>query len=175
MAVSPVFVASTAVLKSKLRLSGVAATSDADDIIDDVILTVRTRLYKELGASRINSLKAITYVENPETANQLLRAEANIVETKACKAELMRALPMMFMDGNASQGQIYHDEAAFREASQMQLNEERTRLLTDVELGLESLRGSSDPGSDQKHLIVATISPDCRPQPGDTIRRWRTC
>lgn len=173
MASTPLFVTDVATLKSKLRLSGVPAASDADDIIDEAVLTVRAGFYRELGKTTVDQVLALPFVANPTTDNEVKRATANLIEVKWVRAELMRALPLMFMDGNADQTQIYHDEAAFREASQRQLDDERGRLMNDVENGLELLRGSSDPGHTQKNLFVTDISPDTTPQrPGDTIRPY---
>jgi hypothetical protein len=175
MATAPLFVADVATLKSKLRLSGVPSASDADDIINEAILIARTGFYRELGSATVGQIVATAFVEDPESEAEIRRATANLLEVKWVRMELMRLLPMLFVDGSANQQQVYHDEAAFREATQMQLDDERRRLANDIELGLELLRGSSDPGSDQKQLLVDSVTPTKAPQrPGDSILPyWR--
>lgn len=170
MATSPVFVESAAVLKSKIRLSGIPANGDAEAIFDEALLLVRTGLYHELGSAVVASVLATAFTANPVSDAQVRRATANSIEVKWVRAELMRLLPMMFIDGNANQKQVYHDEAAFRDASQRQIDEERRRLMNDVETGLAVLRGSSSNPGDQKQILVDTLAPETRPNPGDTIQ-----
>lgn len=172
MATSPVFVTSIDELKSKMRLSGLPSSGDGDAQFDEAVLLVRTGLYRELGATVIDSVLAIPFTENPVDDQGVRRATASSIEVKWVRAELMRLLPMMFIDGNANQRQVYHDEAAFREASQRQLDDERRRLMNDVEIGLELLRQSSDPGSDQQQIIADSVEPDSAPRPGDTVVPW---
>jgi hypothetical protein len=177
VATAPLFVADLATLKPKLRLSGVPTTSDADDIINEAILTVRQKFYRELGTSRITVLKAIAFVENPTTDNQILRAVANNTEVLWVRCELMCKLPMMFMDGNAEQNQIFQDEALFRETTANELEQARIRCELEIQQNLDLLRGDEEiasettirvdtPGTSQPVVDTTTAA---RPYPGDSI------
>lgn len=169
MATTPLFAADVATLKSKLRLSGVPSVSDADDIINEAVLTVRAGFYRELGKTTVDAIVALPFVEDPTTDDEIKRAVANTTEVKWVRAELIRSLPMMFIDGSADQTQVYHDEALFRDASTAQLNEERVRLETDIEVNLALLRGEQSIGTEGAGLRAETVSPECeRPHPGDT-------
>ncbi len=169
MATSPLFIVDVATLKAKLRLSGVPSASDADDIINEAILTVRAGFYRELGSPRVASIQALPFTEDPVTNDQVLRAVANTTEVKWVRAELFRTLPLSFMDGNADQNQVFQDEALFREASQHQLDLERVRLETEIQQNLDLLRGAEDIASEAT-MRVATICPAVTPPlPGDTV------
>lgn len=171
MATSPLFVANVATLKAKLRLSGVPTDGSADVLIDEALLVVRAGFYRDLGRSRVQSIQALSFTENPETDNEVLRAAANSAEIKWVRAELMRTMPMQFVDGNADAQQLYHDFGAFREATQRQLDEERVRLMDDVREALSLLRGAETVGNETQGLRVYTSEPTCRrPQPGDSAR-----
>ncbi len=168
MATAPLFIADLATLKSKLRLSGVAATSDADDIVNEAILLVRSGFYRELGAPVVTTLLALSFSETPTTNDQIKRAVANSTEVKWVRAELIRMLPMSFMDGNADQAQVFQDEALFRDSSARQLDQERIRLETDIQQNLDLLRGAEDIATEST-IRIHTVAPDCpRPLPGDT-------
>ena len=52
---APLFVADEGSLKERLRLSAIPATAlDTEAIIDEAILRVRVRFYRELGTARTN-------------------------------------------------------------------------------------------------------------------------
>ncbi len=173
MATSPLFLTDLATLKAKLRLSGVAATSDADDIINEAILTVRSGFYRELGGPRVTSLLALPFTESPATNDEILRAVANTTELKWIRVELFRTMPLSFMDGNADQNQVFQDEALFRDTSQHQLDQERVRLESDIQQNLDLLRGIEDIASEAT-IRVATICPAVTPAlPGDTVKPRR--
>lgn len=177
MATAPLFIDNVANLKSKIRLSGVPTTSDADDIINEAILVARQKFYRELGVPRVAELKAIAFVENPATEDQILRAVANSTEILMVRCELMRALPMMFMDGNAQQDQIMQDEALFRDSTSAQLEQMRMQceleiqqnmdlLIGDEQLASETTLRVDSPGTSQP--VVDTTNA-ARPYPGDSI------
>jgi hypothetical protein len=176
LATAPLFVADLATLKSKIRLSGVAAANDAEDIINEAILTVRSGFYRELGAARTAVLVALPFNESPTTENEILRAVANITEVKWVRLELMRTLPTMFKDGTAEQNQIFQDEALFRDTTQQQLDADRLLCEQQIAENLDLLRGDESLGTEST-IRVATpkvssgmVDPESvRPRPGDSI------
>lgn len=169
MATAPLFVDTLANLKSKIRLSGVPATSDADDIINEVILTVRSGFYRELGAARVAALVALPFSETPTTDDQILRAVANVTEVKWVRCELIRLLPTMFKDGNADATQVFHDEALFRDTTANELDQERLLCMEEIRQNLDLLAGDEEIASEAS-LRISSVEPECpSPLPGDTI------
>lgn len=177
MATVPLFIADLATLKSKIRLSGVPTTSDAEDIINEAILIVRQKFYRDLGTDRVAVLKAIAFSETPTTNDQVLRAVANSTEVLWVRCELMSMLPSMFMDGNADQSQIFQDEALFREAAANELEQSRMRCEMEIQQNLDLLRGDEEIASESTIRIdspgvsrpVVDTRTASRPYPGDSI------
>ena len=177
MATAPLFVADLATLKSKVRLSGVPTTSDADDIINEAILVTRQKFYRELGGSRITVLKAMAFTEAPTTDNQILRAVANSTEVLMVRCELMKTLPSMFMDGNAQQNQIMQDEALFRDNTSNELDQMRMQCEIEIQQNFDLLAGDEEIASENALRIdspgvsqpVVDTRTAARPYPGDSI------
>lgn len=177
MATAPLFVADLATLKPKLRLSGVPTTSDADDIINESILIARQKFYRELGIARVAELVALPFNENPTTEDQILRAVANSTEVLMVRCELMRIMPMMFMDGNADQNQIMQDESLFRETTSAQLEQMRLQCDLEIQQNMDLLAGDEEISSEGTIRIdtpgvsqpVIDINTAARPYPGDSV------
>lgn len=169
MVTTPTFVVNTDTLRSQLRLSGQPTGGDGEAQFGAALLEVRSGFIRELGATRVIVLQALAFSENPITADQALRAVANLTEVKWMKAVLIRVLPMLFMDASADQTQIYHDEAAFREASALQLDAERIRLENEVAINLQLLAGTETIGSESSVRLDTPVSDDPIPLPGGTI------
>ena len=109
---APLFVASEAVLKERLRLSAVPASAlDTEAIIDEAILLARVRFYSDLGAARTNALVLIPFSETPTTESGLLRAIANTTEVKLVYCSLLRMLPNTFMDASGDVNSRWNEEA----------------------------------------------------------------
>jgi len=177
VATAPLFVADLATLKPKLRLSGVPSTSDADDLINEAILVTRQKFYRELGVARVAVLLALPFVETPSTNDQILRAVANSTEVLMVRCELMRMMPMMFMDGNADQNQIMQDEALFRDSTSSQLEQMRLQCELEIQQNMDLLAGDEEIASESTIRIdspgvsqpVIDTTRASRPYPGDSI------
>lgn len=103
MAIEPLFIADRATLLAKLRLTG-TVSEDANAVIDEVVQKVRLAFYDELGATQVAYLKSITYVENPTTEADVLRAVANSCEVQWCRCWLLTDMPLIFLGtGTAAQ------------------------------------------------------------------------
>jgi hypothetical protein len=158
-------------LKERLRLSRLPESSGAVGLLQEAVMTVRLGFFQELGGSRVSQLQAIPFTETPATANELLRAQAHAVEVKWVRYELSRTLPMLFADGNNDNGQIFHDEAAFRRAADSQLESMRAFLWEEIVVGLGHLSSSGTVNDQNRHRFGA-ITPNCSPPaPGDSWRR----
>lgn len=163
-------------LKERLRLSRIPDSSGAGDLLLEASLTVRLGFMEELGSARVAAIVALPFTETPTTTDEILAAVAHTTEVKWTRLELSRTLPMLFADGNQDNGQIFHDEAAFRQAKEDQLESLRGALWEEVVVGVSRMQGSTV-AEDRNEVRFAAITPDCPPPaPGDTGRpRYPLC
>lgn len=170
MAVAPLFVASTDLLKQKLRLSGVGLADSGEPIIEETIQQVRTDIGTRLGLTRIAQIEAIPFVEDPSTADQYTRALANSLEVKMVRLRLMRVLPTMFMDGSGEALEVWNAEAPFRETSQFDLRAEMNMLEEEINSDFGILSGADEDGSPNRSMLIGPA--EAPPLPFGTI--WPT-
>lgn len=169
MAASPLFVATMDLLRSKLRLSGVATTTDAFEQIEEATLEVRAGFIRRLGLTRVTTLVGYSSSETPSTENESLRLIAEITEVKWVRCTLLRTMTTMFLDGSGDALQNYHDEAAFRDSAPFEREREIKRLKDEIEENLQLLEGSDSIGSESTGH-ADTIGPDTAPpKPGETV------
>lgn len=161
--VQPLFVRTKDDLLKALRLSQVPDTNDAKFQIDEAIRNARVNFYTALGADLVAATKAKPFSTQPSTADEISRALASSVEVKMVRAELLRVMPVMFMDG-ANTVQAWNQEPAFREGSYLQTKSELTRLENEIREGLTMLL-SGEIGESQ----IATLYPDSFFNPGDSL------
>jgi hypothetical protein len=164
-AVQPLFVPSKAELRKALRLSQVADENDAVHQIDEAIRASRVKIFQALGQTRVDEILVTPYVQRPATQTDYMRMLASTVETKMVRAELIRVMPMMFMDG-ANTVQAWQQEAAFREGSFLQTRDELRRLEADIAEGLTMLLTGSVVSGDPQ---ISTLFPDTYRGPGDSL------
>lgn len=162
----PVFVPTTAQLRSALRLSAVPDTNDAVAIIENAMMETRVELYQTLGETAVDSLRSYASTRTPSTTAELLRKMAETTEVKMVRLRLMRILPMMFLDGS-SPVQTWQEEAAAREANDRLIREEIRRLENEVQSNLRRL--TSLDFTSPSTLPSSVIYPDDTIAPGDTI------
>lgn len=163
--ISPLFMPDGDSLRKALRLSQVPDQNDATAQIDSAVESMKVRFFQALGEPRILALQSIPYSTTPKGTSAYLRILAATTEVKGVRAQLMRTLPMLFMDGT-SRTQSWNDEAAFRETSYLQTRDELKRLDNDVQQALEVLR-TADFSAENSNFSV--VSPDSRIAPGDTV------
>lgn len=169
MAISPIFVADLPTLKSRLRLSGVGASADAEKMIEGAVLTVRSNLQRALGTARLGVLASYAHSDAPANDNEYLRLLAEETEVKWVRMELMRALPMLFMDGSGNSQQVWNDEAPFRQAGSFSIGKEIDRLQAEILQNLDALRGDMPPG-EEATIKTTDLIPDSEPPaPGDSV------
>lgn len=143
MAVAPLFIASTAELKSLLRLSG-AASSDVLKILDAAIKRARLQFYQRLTAPRITYILSFNTTDAPTTDGEYLREMANQQETLLVRYQLLITLPLRFLDGSGDSQQVWNDEAPFRDTSPDDREKELSRMDDEIEANFTFLEGSSD-------------------------------
>jgi hypothetical protein len=138
-------------------------------MIEGETLNARLRFIRRLGLTRVNTLVAYNYEEDPATEQDVLRALANSTEIKMVRLNLMRVLPTAFMDGSATLQQ-WNQEAPFRSASQSDLSVEMQRLDAEIEEALDLLAGDDEVGSEET-IQGTNIGPDCPKWVGGSV--WR--
>lgn len=171
MPTTPLFVADLDTLKGKLRLSGIEAGTDAENMLDEAVLTVRAGFFREIGQERVGIIQAITFVADPTTNEQALRATANVCEVKWVRAEVLRTMPTVFQDSSAEAANIFQTEALFRDTSDQQIETQRRHLMSEIEDHLDLLRGDELIGdSADSGLKYFSSESQTRRLPGGDIR-----
>ena len=157
-------------LKERLRLSRVPDASGATELLQEASLVVRLGFLENLGETRVTDILGTAFTETPLSSDEQARALAHSLEVKWTRYELTYTLPMLFADGNNDNGQIFHDEAAFRRMQQDQLEALRTSLWDEIQVGLSRLEASTEAEA-RNTVRFAAITPDIAPPiPGDTAR-----
>jgi hypothetical protein len=146
------------VLKAALRLSGTAST-DSLAILDRAVEKARVGFYDALGASRVSTIVAMTYSENPTTTNGITRAKANQTEVSWVRMLLLQELPSMFVDGGGQVGQTWNEEGLTRDASAFDTETQITRLKNEIDGALQELSTSQD----SPKMKIKTIGPSTSP------------
>lgn len=146
---APLFVASEAALKERLRLTAVPGTAgDTDAIIDEAVLQARVRFYTELGVARVNELVALSFTETPTSDDGILRATANTTEVKMVYCILLRSLPNTFMDASGDVGSRWNEESPTRERGGSELDDELKRCENEVVANLMLLAAPNNTNCD---------------------------
>lgn len=165
---SPLFVESVEALKGKLRLSGIPDGKDAEKLLDEAILTVRTGFLHQLGASIVGTLRAIAFVQDPLTAQEALRALANTTEVRWVYYDLACRMPMLLQEGVGTR-QVWNEEGAFRQANASEIEKMRAKLWNEIDDALTILRNLGV--TEDQGMNITDIGPDEEPQrPADSIR-----
>lgn len=155
MAISPLFVASTTILKQRLRLSGVKESGEY--LIEDALEWSRATFYRRLGVSRVATLVSYSYAENPTSENGILRTIANQVEIKIVRQQLLRTMTTLQRDGGAQAMELWNAEGIFRGKSPDEIQAEIKRLDTEIEDAFDLLTGEDETVGDETSIRVATI------------------
>lgn len=149
----PLFSPDRAYLIAGIRLRDVPTEANAQEVIDEAILSVKASFYRRLGQDRIDAIKSVSFTRNPNSEAEYLRLLAQTTETKAVRMELMRTMPMSFMDGNVTD-QIWQKEAAFRAATGAALASEQKQLRLEIDQALEVLAGKVELTEEQRAKVM---------------------
>jgi hypothetical protein len=169
VAVTPLFVASTASLKAKLRLTGSRAGGDTEAMIEEAVTIARQGFYRRLGATRITTILATALTDTPTSDAQVVRSTAATTEAMWVRAELMRLLPSLFQDASGDAQEVWNREAPFRGESRSNLTSLRKELMTEVEANLRYLE-TGDSEDESPKVQGGDIAPSTTPpEPFDTI------
>lgn len=166
--VEPLFCPSREYLVKGLRLRDLPTDVNAQDLINESILAVRASFYRRIGLEGITAVQAIAFTKHPATASDYRRLLAQTTETKWVRLELMRIMPMQFVDGSAAD-QSWQHEAAFRSATGAQVAAEIKQLRAEIDAALDIIAGNAE-ATESLDIKIQTYGPDGTPaQPGDTV------
>ena len=166
-AVEPMFVPTKLELRKALRMSKISDDSDALSMIDAAIQSASVLFYRTLGPARIASLQAIAYPKAPTSDTEFLRVLAAATEIKVVRAELLRTIPTMFMDGSIAE-KSWQEEAGFRYNSNLALRDELKRLEAEIQGALAQLVAMQLTAGGA--VSVTVVSPDTTSTPGESIQ-----
>ena len=155
MAVEPLYNSKASVIE-KLRMSD---TSDADTltVIDQVISTVRTDFFRRLTLERAIHIQGLPSVENPTTADGILRSVAETTEVYWIFHKLVCILPTMYIETQFAIKDNFDDTPITRDADS--IKDYLACLWASIEAGLGQLIDpvSTDSGNFQ---IFTTGAPE---------------
>lgn len=146
--VAPLFVADLATLKQRLRLTGMSAGSDGEQILDTALLDVRASFNARLGTARVAELKTFGPLSaDPTTSNEILFALAVSTEVRWVRLELSCTLPWLWQDSQGGAGKAWNEEAPFREKGEVDFEQLRTKAMAAIERSLDLLSGDVSLGA----------------------------
>lgn len=169
---NPLFLDDLDAMKQELRLSGVPDIGeDANAILENALLEVRTGFYRRLGGARVGQLVAITANDTaPTTDDEILRSLARTVEVKWTFCVLMDRLPMLWMDDSGGAWQQFNEQGTFRKTSLSDREAMRTRFKAEIEQAMQILAGEQDLGDETTVNVGTYGNEDCpKPRLGDTV------
>lgn len=170
MAVSTLFLTDMETLKGRLRLEGVEIGDAAQPIIEGSTRTIRARFYARLGVARVAAILAMTSAENPTTADEVVRALAEEIESRWVWCDLARRMPLKFFDNSGDDLEQFNTEAAFRSIDPDRLQAEIDRCEAEIEAWLPLLDGSVEVGAAQLAKVhTQGEMPGGRPFPLGTL------
>ena len=181
MPIEPLFVAddtntiSRDELVRRLRLTK-AFDDGAQAHIDQAIQETRIWFYDDvegIGAAQVTKILGIPYVENPTTADELLRVRASLMEVEKVRCILLCKLPVLFMDGSGVSLEAWNEEPLTRN-SFAEIQEMIRKCEEFIESTLPALK---EEPCEQGIVEVSVFGPPCprpvccpTPRPGGSLR-----
>lgn len=166
----PLFVADLATLKALLRMTEVPSDStDALAILNEGILKARLKFYRRLGTARVGQLLSISFVENPTTEDEVLRALANTVEVKLVLCHLLVRLPHVWMDASGAIDKQWNEEAPVREQAPVELADRLSACQNEIEEDMQVLAGEDQIGDEDLIQTFDGTPDDPTPRVGRTL------
>lgn len=148
MAVAPLFVADIATMKSELRLSGLKANSDGEQIFERGVQSARVALYMKLGPSTAASFVARAEVDNPTATLDIQRKACSLAEVELVRLEMLRTMPVRVADASGDEQELFNDEGVWRDISPRELRLHIEGISAYVEELVELITGADDLGDD---------------------------
>ena len=117
MAVEPLYNVKSLLLQ-KLRMGDTSDTQTLK-VIDQAIQDVRNEFYRRLTLARALEIAALASVENPTTADEVLRAVANVTEVYWVQYKLVCILPHMSIETQHAIQNSFDDTPLTRDAESL--------------------------------------------------------
>lgn len=134
----PLFVASLDVLKKEARLGEITDADAAGPIVNEACMWARVRMIEALGDAGVQTVLATAFTPTPLTSAEVLRVNANSLETLLFKRYLLSHLPWATMESSGSMPSWYNKEAPFRLSNSL----DRERMIREIENQCNQLLGS---------------------------------
>lgn len=165
MPLDPLYIPTRQAVLDSMRLTD-AVNTPAMTAVDNAIKSARVRFYKALGAARATAISGYAHADAPTSENDIVRANAEGLELKMIRMELLRTMPTAMLDSGAGRDRwntegILNDPGIANDA-------EINRLESEIATGLADLEGDDE--EDDSGLGVATIGPECPTFIYDSIR-----
>lgn len=159
---NPLFIADYTVLLTRLRMDGIADDDHVNSefaIVEDAVRRVRIGFFDRLGATRIAELQAIAFNPNPVSDDDLQRMRADQAELLWIKKELIKELPVYFLDGSGRYRENWNEEGLLRQKDQEQLDAMALQICEELERVLTTLTGAGDNPSAIKCSTIGADEP----------------
>lgn len=155
MAVEPLYNATLDALLKRARID----TADDEQtlaLVHQTVTEVRLGFYSSLTKDRAKEIATYSLVDNPDSDNEILKAQAAVTETLWLTLLLAQRLPVLFLDNKGSTGDAFNDEPLTRDATG--LEDFIDELKTQVEEGLADLM--VPPEENAGATKVSLLAPD---------------
>lgn len=150
----PIFQTKDAVLAA-LRLSGIVGKeSDAMAIFDQALMAAKLRMGFMLGPTKLQELVDIVPDHAGITQVALMRSLAALQETRLVRLELLKVLPVMFLDTSPAARSAWNQEAILENGD---IDQNIARLEAQIENAWSLLSGDIEFGQGPKATKSAVI------------------
>lgn len=146
MAAQPLYYSTLEALLKVVRISP-ADDDNTVAAVDQAVRDVRLGLFSRLGRGRAKEIALLPLVENPDTTDEILRAQAASAEALWLTLLLIQRLPTLFLDNSSSVNDAFNDEPITRDAMHLASSKKAIQgqlddLLNDMADDTSSLSGS---------------------------------
>ena len=157
MAVEPLFNQTKDALLTKVRIDP-ADKAGTLALVDQAIRDVRLGFFSRVGKTRSLAIAAMSYNDNPETDEEVLRAKGVSAENIWLYILLVERLPSLFMDNQGTRD-TFNDEPLTRDAGAVLKMIENLKEQLDALLGDMILEGD-DEASPNPSAKSEVVGPD---------------
>ena len=158
MAVAPIY---NATLESLLQRARIDTADDAQTIalVHQTVTEVRLGFFKVLTKDRAKAIATYPLVDNPDSDNEILRAQAAATESLWLTWLLAQRLPVLFVDNKGSTGDAFNDEPLTRDATGLEDFIDALKIQIDEGLSALMLPPEENAGA-TKVSLLAPDEPD---------------
>lgn len=170
MAVNPIFYDSRETLLQALRLDKSCPGSSQEELLDQILLSVRARIFSCFGADRIAAIKSVPHTDDPVSDAEYKRTTAESMEFQMASKQAYLLLSAVFVDGGGAGLASWGDEAPYLVASTDQRLQLTDRLEVEIQQSISALGGCQSEALETPRIAIASTSNPCRPPVGRNFR-----